>query len=115
MAITAEGAGHLIQVQAVNQELGFIGYRVISAATATEAQASSSGVDCGALNLLPAQGAIRFIEAKPNQSAVTAGTSDRICAAPVALSSGAFVTVRATVFDLSAIAVSNSSNAVAVP
>ncbi|MBX7059655.1 MAG: hypothetical protein K1X75_16445 [Leptospirales bacterium] len=115
MSITREGSGHLIQVQAQNAELGFIGYRLFTGASATAAQAASSGVDCGALNLLTTTAGIRYIEAKPGQSSVTAGTTDRICAAPLTINAGDYVVMRATVFDLAAIAQSNASNALQAP
>lgn len=115
LGVTVEAPGHLIQISAQNVEIGFSGYRLFTGATAAEAQAATSGVDCGALNLTPNQSTFLFIEVKPNQNVVTPGASNRLCAVPAQLTSGQFVVIRALLFNALTISTGLPSNAAQVP
>jgi hypothetical protein len=115
LGVTVEAPGHLIQISAQNVEIGFSGYRMFTGATAAEAQAATSGVDCGALSLTPNQSTFLFIEVKPNQNVVTPGASNRLCAVPAQLTSGQFVVIRALLFNALTISTGLPSNAAQVP
>lgn len=115
LGVTVESPGHLIQISAQNVEIGFTGYRMFTGTTAAEAQAATSGVDCGALNLAPNQSVFLFIEVKPNQNVVTPGASNRLCAVPAQLTSGQFVVIRALLFNALTISTGLPSNAAQVP
>ncbi len=118
LSIVAEGTGHLITVSAQNAEIGFFGYRLYQGTdeSAVRAINPNNGTDCGALAILPEQALNYVIEAKPGQTAPTAGATDnRICALPVTLTSGSFVALRALGFSISSVNTSVISNAVVVP
>lgn len=119
VAIEAEGTGHILRVRALNQELGFSGYRLYAAATdaAVRALGSETGTDCGPLSLSPISSVEYILEAKPGQTAVTAGASgNRLCAFNTTLTSGQFVLLRALIFKSpTSVGVSHPSNSAQVP
>ena len=114
--IVSEGDGHLVTVAAQNQEIGFAGYRLYEEDTAAEAQNSTSGYDCGALAVLPISSTEYIIEVKPDQTTVTSGYSNRLCAIPYQLTSGRWIVMRSLITrSLVSLGTSIPSNAVQVP
>ena len=119
LAIEKEGTGHILRVRALNQEIGFSGYRLYAAATdaAVRALGVDSGTDCGPLNLVPVSSIEYIIEAKPGQTTVTPGTTDsRLCAISTSLSSGQWILLRSLIFKSpTSVGTSNPSNSAQVP
>lgn len=119
LAIAAEGTGHILRVRAINQEIGFAGYRLYQASTdaAVRALSVDAGTDCGPLAVSPVSSVEYIIEVKPGQSTVTPGLTDnRLCAMNTTLVSGNYVLLRSLIFR-SPVAVSTSipSNSAVVP
>lgn len=117
LGIQVEGTGHILTVAAQNAEIGFFGYRIYQGVSEAAVRSinPNNGTDCGALAILPNQAQNYVIEAKPGQTAPTAGTTNRICALPVALTRGGYVALRALGFSISSVNTSLISNAVVVP
>lgn len=117
LGITPDNGGHLITVAAQNGELGFFGYRLYQSTSEAGVRElnPNSGTDCGALAIVPDRAQNYVIEVRAGQVAPTAGTTDRICALPVSLTSGGFIALRALGFSVTSINTSEISNAIVVP
>lgn len=117
LSVVADNGGHLITVAAQNSELGFFGYRLYQSTSeaAVRGLNPNNGTDCGALAIVPDRAQNYVIEVRAGQVAPTAGTTDRICALPVSLTSGGFIALRALGFSVTSINTSEISNAVIVP
>ena len=118
LKISKEGTGHVITIRAQNEEIGFSGYRLFTGATAEEARTEATGTDCSwplATDNNRAMGYL--IEVKPGQTSVTPTTADnRLCAVPLLLNSGEWVTLRSLIYkNITTTETSEPSNAVQVP
>ena len=119
LAIIAEGSGHLIRVSVQNQELGFVGYRlyVSTSEAAVQALPEAGGTDCGPLFTQPITPRDWYIEVKPDQDALSAGYSDRLCFIKLGLNSGEFIALRSLLLKdaFGGVTTSIPSNVVMVP
>ena len=119
LAIEKEGTGHILHVRALNQELGFSGYRLYAADSeaAVRALGVDTGSDCGALNLTPIASVEYIIEAKPGQSTVTAGApGQRLCAIDATLRPGQWILLRSLIYKSpTSVGTSTPSNTAQVP
>ncbi|MCB1173136.1 MAG: hypothetical protein KDK39_06210 [Leptospiraceae bacterium] len=117
LGVQTEGTGHILTVAAQNVEIGFLGYRLYQASSesALRALAVDNGTTCGPINTQPNASVEYIMEAKPGQTAVTAGTTNRVCAFNASLTSGNYVGVRSLIFSLTAVGTSEISNALLIP
>lgn len=117
LGIKADGDGHLITVAAQNLEIGFQGYRLYQGISETDARNKDGldGVDCTfPLTESTSRGIEYTIEVRPGISAPT--STDYVCAVPLQLTSGTWITMRSLIFaDFYSSDTSISSNALTVP
>lgn len=117
LGIQTEDTGHLITVAAQNLEIGFLGYRLYEGSdeTAVRAIPVENGTDCGPFELQPDAPVEYILEAKPNQTAVTPGQSNRVCAFNASLTTGRSIAIRSLIFSVISVNTSDISNAIVVP
>ena len=119
LRIEKEGTGHIVTVAAQNVEISFAGYAVFQASSEAGVRsqtAVTAANTCFRSGVLPNQAIEYIMEIKPGQTTVTAGTSNRICAAPVGLTPGNFLGIRSLQYQsLTNIVSGDISNTVFIP